>query len=113
MTSEIKVRVETRGGAVIVSPEGDVDMARSPALRDHLRRAAVGKPQRLVVNLVDVAYMDSSGVATLVEALQHTRKQSTKLILCEMQDRVRSIFEIARLDTVFPIVATLDAALST
>jgi anti-sigma B factor antagonist len=54
--------------------------------------------------------MDSSGVATLVEAMQIARKQSTRLVLCGMQSKVRSIFEIARLDRVFTIVDDREAA---
>ncbi len=104
------VRVEDRDGTLFLFPEGDVDLHRSPALRDQLRKAAQKKPKRLVVDLSGVPYMDSSGVATLVEAMQITRKQSTALVLCGLQDRVRSIFEIARLDMVFKIVPDAAAA---
>ena len=52
--------------------------------------------------------MDSSGVATLVEALQVQRRKGRKLVLCGLQAKVRSIFEISRLDRVFQI--TEDAA---
>jgi anti-sigma B factor antagonist len=100
------------GGSVIVSPEGDIDLSRSPSLRLTLREAQGMKPQRVVVDLSGVDYMDSSGVATLVEALQIARRQDTRMVLCGMKDRVRSIFEIARLDTVFTIVSTRDEALT-
>ena len=56
--------------------------------------------------------MDSSGVATFVEAMQLARRQGSKLILCGLQDRVRGIFEIARLDMVFTILASRDDARS-
>lgn len=111
MSDEMVVRIEERDGSVLVSPEGDVDLHRSPSLRDQLRKAAAKRPKRLVVDLSAVPYMDSSGVATLVEAMQITRKQSTALALCGLQDRVRSIFEIARLDMVFRIYPDAAAAL--
>ena len=106
----IKVRTETQDGAIVVVPEGDIDLSRSPVLRTSLRQAQTSKPQRLVIDLAGVYYMDSSGVATLVEALQIARRNNTKMVLCAMKDRVRSIFEIARLDTVFTIMPTRDAA---
>ncbi len=109
--SGIKVSSEVRDGAVIISPEGDVDLSRSPVLRSSLRQAQNAKPKRLIIDLGLVDYMDSSGVATLVEALQIARKNSTRMVLCGMKDRVRSIFEIARLDTVFTIAASRDAAM--
>jgi anti-sigma B factor antagonist len=108
---EMNVRTEHRGATVIVAPEGDVDLARSPALREALKKAQADRPERVVVNLEGVEYMDSSGVATLVEALQAARRTRSRMVLCGLQDRVRSIFEIARLDTVFSISGSLDEAL--
>lgn len=106
------VRAEQRGTATIVLPSGEIDLNASPILRQELKRILTSRPQKLIVNLAGVAYMDSSGVATLVEAMQIARKNSTRLVLCGMQDKVRSIFEIARLETVFTIVADVDAAMT-
>ena len=89
---------------------GDIDLARSPALRLELLDLVKQKPKRLVVDLSGVPYMDSSGVATLIEALQHQRKAGAKMVLCGLQAKVRSIFEIARLDAVFKIVPDCEAA---
>lgn len=108
----LKVHWEMRGPGVVVNPVGDIDLTASPTLRLALRQVQAGKPRALVVDLSQVSYMDSSGVATLVEAMQLARKNGTRLSLCGLQDKVRSIFEIARLDTVFRIVPTADAALS-
>ena len=105
------VNTETRDGAVILLPQGDIDLNGSPTLRHELRKAQTGKPTKLVIDLTSVPYMDSSGVATLVEAMQAARKSGSRLVLCGLQDRVRSIFEIARLDTVFTIVPNAEAAL--
>jgi len=105
---DVQVRKVEKG--VVVAPSGDVDLSSSRELQSQIKSALQGKPGRLVVDLVGVGYMDSSGVATLVEAMQIARRQSTDLILCNMQDKVRSIFEIARLDRVFKIAASLDAA---
>lgn len=106
------VKSEQRGIATVVIPAGEIDLNASPVLRQELKRVNAGRPQRLIVNLAAVPYMDSSGVATLVEAMQMARKNSARLVLCGMQEKVRSIFEIARLDTVFTIVADVDAAMN-
>ena len=111
MPEEMKVNAESVGKSVVLSPQGDIDLARSPALRTALKQAQTSKPDRLVIDLGGVDYMDSSGVATLVEALQIARRSNTKMVLCGLKDRVRSIFEIARLDTVFTIAGSRDAAL--
>jgi anti-sigma B factor antagonist len=108
----MEISVENRDGVVVLKPSGDVDLSSSRELQQSVKQAMEGKPSRVVVDLANVPYMDSSGVATLVEAMQIARKQSTKLVLCAMQSKVRSIFEIARLDRVFTIVDTVDQASS-
>ncbi len=109
---ELEIQTESIDDGVILRPLGEIDLHCAAVLREHLRQAQDGRPGRLVVDLGGVPYMDSSGVATLVEAMQVARRNSTKLILCAMQDKVRSIFEIARLDIVFNIVETAEEAVS-
>lgn len=89
---------------------GEIDLSRSPQVRTALMQHIQSKPARLIIDLADVTYMDSSGVATLVEALQKQRGHGGKMILAQLQPKVRSIFEIARLDQVFTIVDDLDTA---
>lgn len=108
---DIQIR-EPKPGAVVVSLSGEVDIVRSPDLQQSLQEA-IGRLSgkgAVVVDLSGVTYMDSSGVATLVRGLQLSRKKGVGLVLCSLQERVRSIFEIARLDTVFPMADTLDEA---
>ncbi len=105
------VRSSPLEDGTLVEPFGDIDLVRSPKLRAALSSAASKKPRRLVIDLTAVQYMDSSGVATLVEAMQISRRNGTRMLITGLQPRVRSIIEIARLDTVFQIVATRDAAL--
>ena len=104
----IEVEVKTTADGAILSPVGEIDLGRAPAFREHLFTVQQRKPRRLIVDLGQVPYMDSSGVATLVEAMQTARRSGSKLVLCNMQARVRSIFEIARLDSVFTIVKTTE-----
>ena len=109
---DIEIEQEPRDGAMILRPKGEIDLSRAPALRVHLGQALSAKPVRLIIDLQDVPYMDSSGVATFVEAMQLSRKYGSKLILCGLRDRVRSVFEIARLDMVFTLVTDTDEAMA-
>ena len=93
---------------VVITPEGEIDLIRSPQFRAELIELLDQGTGRLIVDLSQVPFMDSSGVATLVEALQVQRRKGRKLVLCGLQAKVRSIFEISRLDRVFQI--TEDAA---
>jgi len=106
---EIETRQEAAG--VVVRARGEVTVFSSPALRESLRKIAELRPPRLVLDLAETRYVDSSGVATLVEALQTVQRYRGRLILAGMNPRVRGVFEIARLDTVFPTASGVEEAL--
>jgi len=106
MIPPLPIRSESLADGTLLAPGADVDLARSPEMRRVIKEALDAKPGRLVIDLGEVHYMDSSGVATLVEALQRCRMLGCTLVLCGLQPKVRSIFEIARLNTVFAIVAS-------
>ncbi len=87
-------------------------MSRSPELRGVLRQEMSGSVHKVVVDLEDVQYMDSSGLATLVEAMRNAGGTSMKLVICNMNPKVSAIFEIARLDSFFSIVNSRQEAIS-
>lgn len=96
---------------VVATLAGEIDYSRSPGLRNKLLELiTTRKPARLVLDLSKVPYMDSSGVATLVELFQAQRRANSKLVLFGLQPKVKGIFEIARLNTVFSIAPDLEAA---
>jgi anti-sigma B factor antagonist len=107
------LQIETRqaSGAVVVATRGEVTVFSSPALRETLRKLAAEKPPRLILDLTQTRYIDSSGVATLVEALQTLQRHQGKLILAGMNQRVRGVFEIARLDSIFTTATSVEEAL--
>ena len=71
--SEFSISMEQDGDASIARVHGEVDMDTSPRLREQLQGAMRG-PGRLVVDLSAVGYIDSSGVAVLIQALKHAGK---------------------------------------
>jgi anti-sigma B factor antagonist len=91
--------------------EGEIDLHVSPRISVLLNEMITKKPERLVVDLTHVTYLDSSGLAVLIEAMQNVDKYGGKFAIVGMQETVRSIFEIARLDQVFRIYPDVDAAL--
>ncbi len=111
-SEQLEIFTETIDDATIVRPVGDIDLSGAPALRQQLKQDQAAGPGSVIVDLSEVHYMDSSGLATLVEAMQTARKNQGKLVICALQEKVRSIFEIARLDMVFKIVNTRDEALT-
>jgi anti-sigma B factor antagonist len=92
------------GTAVIASLKGEIDLHNSPAVRSALLEILTkNQPKKLVLNLAQVPYMDSSAIAVLVESLQKMRKTGGKIFLTDLQPRVKGLLEIARLDVIFGI----------
>jgi len=109
----LPIEITTADQSTIFKPVGDIDMSRSPHLRTALAEVQRPAPdKRIIINLEEVPYMDSSGVATLVEAMQIARKHGGQIKLCNLNQRVLSIIEIARLDTIFKIYPTLEDAVN-
>ena len=104
-------KIDWKGKAAIIYVTGDVDLHRSTELQNELMEVLKKKPEAVIVDLSGVPYMDSSGVASLVKLLSRTRKSGTELKLVAPTVKVRSIFEITRLDSVFTIADSLDEAL--
>jgi len=92
--------------------EGEIDLHVSPTIASSLKAMTKEKPPRLVVDMSRVKYIDSSGLAVLIEAMQAVQGYGGKFLLCGIQDGVKPIFEIARLDQVFRILPDVDAALA-
>ena len=93
-------------GVAIVALSGDVDLESSPKVRSALLDC-VGLKRGVLVDMSGVSYIDSSGVASLVEAYQTARKGSTPFGLVEVSDSAMRVLELARLDKVFSIHSTL------
>ncbi len=106
-TSDVVLAARQEGQTIIVAVRGDIDLHNSPGLRtDLLDFLAKGNPKKLILNLADVPYMDSSAIAVLVEALQKIRKVQGKIFLTNLQPRVKGLLEIARLDSIFGVTGT-------
>jgi anti-sigma B factor antagonist len=102
--------IREEGGALIVSFEGDVDLEQSPKAREVLLEC-VKRGSKILVDLSGVSYIDSSGVASLVEAFQVAKKQGKGFALVSVNASALRVLQLARLDKVFTIHETLADAL--
>ncbi|MDP6786875.1 MAG: STAS domain-containing protein [Rhodospirillales bacterium] len=106
---EHSIREETT--AVVVAFEGDVDLESSRRAREVLLEC-VGRKWAVLVDLSQVTYIDSSGVAALVESFQSARKGGTTFALAAVSDATLKVLQLARLDKVFTIFASVDDGLA-
>jgi anti-sigma B factor antagonist len=98
-------------GAAVVALTGDVDLQTSPTVRQQLIEN-LESHTRVVVDLSAVNYIDSSGVASLVEAFQISRKKGSFFALANVSAAALRVLNLARLDKVFSIHPSVDAAVA-
>jgi anti-sigma B factor antagonist len=103
---------EEANGVVTVAIKGEIDMSSSTRVREHLTPLFQKNQKAVVVDLSGVDYIDSSGIATLVEGLQWSHSSSNKFRLTGLTPMVRDVFEIARLLTVFEVFDSREDALN-
>ncbi|MEE8393325.1 MAG: STAS domain-containing protein [Rhodospirillales bacterium] len=109
MSVEHEIREE--GGAKVVAFEGDIDLDGSPEARKVLLEC-IGGDKPVLVDLSKVGYIDSSGVASLVESFQKARKKGCAFALVSASEAVMRVLQLARLDKVFPIYDSVEEALA-
>jgi anti-sigma B factor antagonist len=108
----VKISVRDVGAVKVVEVEGEVDLSTSPALRRALFQAlpTVG---RLALNLGAIRYIDSSGIATLIEVLNRSRHLRNEFVLFGLSPAVQEVFRLTHVISVFQVFQTEQEALGT
>jgi anti-sigma B factor antagonist len=106
----MKAATRHQSGNTIVDVIGDIDMGTSPGLRKLLLES-LSKTPRLVLNFSQVRYIDSSGIASLVEVLMKARNSQKRLVLYGLNKTVQEVLQLTRLTTIFEIRKTEEEAL--
>ena len=91
---------------------GEIDLHVSPVVTQSLHAMTEKKPQRIVIDLSLATYIDSSGLAALILAMQKVEAYGGRFFLTGVHETMRSIFETSRLDQIFQIFPDVDAALA-
>ena len=109
----MKIHVKTvQQGAELVALHGDLDFHSSSELRLGLMKLVDRQASKILVDFKKVDYIDSSGLAAFVELFQSIKRYDGKLVLFNLNQGVRSVFEIAKLDSIFRLASSEEEALS-
>jgi anti-sigma B factor antagonist len=103
----MEVKSFEKEGVAVFQVSGEINISTSPDFKKQFEKQP---SKKIVVDLEKVTYIDSSGLATLVEILKRTKSQGGMLGLAGMSDKVRSLFEITKLDKLFLLFKTQDEA---
>ncbi len=99
-------------GIRIIQPEGEIDLHASPVLRAELQSLAQARVPAVAADFSAVKYIDSSGLATLVEFVRDTKAFGGRIALYGLQPKVRMVFELVRLNELFTITDSKESALA-
>jgi len=101
--AELSIQTTQIQGVTVVRLGGELGAGGSNQLRDSLIDLVQNKTPAACVDLAGLSFINSAGIATLIECLQGMRKYDGKLALSGMNDTIRNVFQVARLDTVFTV----------
>ena len=96
----------------VVTISGEIDMHESPRLKQTFEPLITRKTGRVLVDFSGVSYIDSSGLAVFIEAMQRIQGYGGIFALYGLRENVRNIFELSRLDQIFRIYPDKSAALN-
>src|SRR5277367_3560454 len=108
----MQITEHTEDTIPVVSITGDIDLETSPQLRDFLKPKSSKKTPALLLDFSGVNYIDSSGLATLIEYFQAVQGFKGRLALAALSPRVKNVFEIVRLEQIFAIYPDVPNALA-
>jgi len=103
----MKYEIRTEGPYTIIALSGDVDLQHSPKAREQIL-GHLNKRCNILVDLSKVEYIDSSGIASLVEGYQQARSNNLNFALIGVSETALQVLKLARLDKVFLIYDSID-----
>ena len=109
---KITIRTVTEPTVSLLELKGRFDAYEEEQAKQHLDQAITESSGRIVVNLSGVNFIDSTALALLVQGLKHCREQLGDLYICHLQEPIRIIFELTRLDKAFNILETEEDAIA-
>jgi len=97
----------------VIDLAGRFDKYAAPPVVEILEQLTDGPTPTVLVNMADVSFVDSTGLATLVQGLKRAKQQGGDLYLCGLKQPVYMVFELTRLDKAFDIFISEEHALTT
>lgn len=101
MSHELELLSRSEEGAPVLEARGEIDMQSSPRVLAEIRR--LERERRVVLDLAGVSYIDSSGVAVLIQGLKAAKRSGQQFVLRRPSAKVLAVLELADLTGLFEI----------
>jgi anti-sigma B factor antagonist len=99
-------------GGRVIAVRGEIDLFTAPALKEALGEAIEAHVDRIVVDLSETGFLDSTGLGVLIGALKRLRARDGRLTIVNVDESIAKTFEITSLDQILTICATRDEAIA-
>jgi anti-sigma B factor antagonist len=96
----------------VVAVRGEIDLFTAPELKQKLTDAIEGGKSRIVVDLTETSFLDSTALGVLIGAVKRLRSRDGALVIVNVDQNIAKTFEITGLDQIFTIVGTRDEAVA-
>src|SRR4051812_27280059 len=107
---DLGLEVHEQDSWTVLAVSGEIDMATAPSLRERLHALLADGKSRIVVDLDDVGFLDSTALGVLVGVLKRARTEGGEVRIASTHPRVRRVFEITRLDSAFDLFDDVEGA---
>ena len=104
------INTEQKGGTMVVGVEGRLSVGNRRVVQQHVLEALERGTKRFVVDLGATGYIDSAGLGTLVMIAKRVRAQGGDIHLVNLNEDVRTLFELTKLDSIFDLSSGIDPA---
>ncbi len=109
----MQVRIESHEPGITVMRLSDaLEMSNVATFRQTLQAEVARAERGMIIQLADVKFIDSSGIAVLIEGLRWSRERDLPYVLAHLTSDVQMVFELARLENFFTLADSLEAALA-
>ena len=107
----MKIEEKTQGDTVILCVEGDIDFSSLSELKEKFESILTGAAKKIILNLAKVPYLDSAGLASLIEVMQKSAAAEKSFLIAEPSKKAIELFEVTKLKKLFKIFDTETEAL--
>ena len=105
------MREETQGDAFILTLEGEFDLSSAPAVRTALDRAVDGGIRRIVIDMLDCSFVDSTGLGVLLHTAKRIEAVGGMALVC-IDEQIRRLLGLTMIDRTIPVFPTREDALA-
>lgn len=107
----MELKLRNQSGVTVVEIEGEIDLFHANKLKQLVNKLFENNVKRIVINMQEVTYIDSSGIGALLHIFSETKKRRLQIFFSNIHGSVKKVIELTKLTGYFPIVNDVDEAI--